>query len=980
MIRPTLKEWRAKLQAVEKPIPWDPRPLKRGDHLVGREQKIQQFVDTLEFTPCVLLSAASGAGKSSLLEAGLVPRLWKDRRVPIVCSRWTRPGSTIAELEHFLLEQAVAYLREANEDELADAAAAPTDSNRPFTSFVSEHIPRSAVVVLDQFEELIRLNRPSFELVLKWVQEATSKHHIRVVISLRLEYLYELRSFEKKMAPKSVKHIELEPITSVDAVRDIINLGRAGQPVAEVTDELREMVVQEWERERNAPRSGLLGLQALLYSLYWTMVLSPTTSGQIDGAVIRQFVESVNRGARSEQRAPSHPDDEGGSPSRNLSLFESALPAAAEMKIETCLQAFRSSLRESADPYLELGTAQLVREATQHLDSGGFKLHREVWELARKCLDRELELLGPDSRSDRAAFISEARNIFTAMAKATGTLGESGTAAQQPHVDLLEDSNVSIVGAVVGQRLIAGQPWQLDSRDVTSGPLLGLSPAQVLVEEYRRFLFAIKWLEESSLVRITAASTDDEWVVSLIHDGFGKALASWADSYPRRPRAELTRITGSRGQTFRWDDPPGTHPWPEVDDAVVVNVRWRDCEVSELWVRRTRFVNCDFRGTRFTGCTFEGAVFVNCLLDGAAFSGCTIVGGAGEYGEYHGKDTGTPHLLLAPSFEIPTETRPGLTPESVTTGRLEDENRVARLATSSLGAIESLCWYRNEPTPVQRLISHTSGMPAVPMSEAHQLLFPTATATGEQPNDQSVPVGRPWRARIPQPAGGLSMVGGRLSSLMFRQSTLTKGEDGSEGEIALCLVTGTALDVVEHLGGKLKLTIVGSAIRGTTVTGHHGPTDVSETEIAITDCLLTETWFGEGLTGTATITGARVLHLTNLSWPNSVALDNGGTTGQQLIVTVKNSSYAHLANVRLPDAGQPERPSDVDRKSQLDELNWELTEPRRAINAQFASRMDYQSSPAQAEYERREDLKKQEGVKGQLTWPPFAPPVASRTT
>ena len=52
-----------------------PRPLRREDRIFGRSEAIEHLIDTLFSDRILLLHAPSGAGKTSLVTAGLIPRL-----------------------------------------------------------------------------------------------------------------------------------------------------------------------------------------------------------------------------------------------------------------------------------------------------------------------------------------------------------------------------------------------------------------------------------------------------------------------------------------------------------------------------------------------------------------------------------------------------------------------------------------------------------------------------------------------------------------------------------------------------------------------------------------------------------------------------------------------------------------------------------------------------------------------------------------
>src|SRR5262249_1463510 len=56
-----------------------PRPFRSGETLYGRDREITQLFYLLSAERIVVLHAPSGAGKSSLIHAGLVPRLQRER-------------------------------------------------------------------------------------------------------------------------------------------------------------------------------------------------------------------------------------------------------------------------------------------------------------------------------------------------------------------------------------------------------------------------------------------------------------------------------------------------------------------------------------------------------------------------------------------------------------------------------------------------------------------------------------------------------------------------------------------------------------------------------------------------------------------------------------------------------------------------------------------------------------------------------------
>lgn len=328
--------------------------------------------------------------------------------------------------------------------------------------------------------------------------------------------------------------------------------------------------------------------------------------------------------------------------------------------------------------------------------------------------------------------------------------------------------------------------------------------------------------------------------------------------------------------------------WPEFDGQTIVNVRWSDCEIRAHF-KETVFLNCDFRGSRFVDCSFEGATFVNCLLDGASLIDSRVVGPVSSFREEYPE--GVP-----PSFEI-----------AVDPGQVE-AIRKYRGIRAQVAASRS---------PAASLISHTSGMPAVPMDEQHDAVFPETLTNGQ-----------PWRIRLPREIGGLAMYGGRLCSLRLHRTTFIDG-----GMFAVRLVSGSALDLVEHAGGELNVDIYGSAIRGLTITGSSAGRsgDPVRLKVAGVDAVLANTWLGDGLEGTVEFTSAVLWHMMSLS--------NQGP--EQLTVRFDDCAYFGLVNV-----------GDLDSSTPIEEFLSSGIE-KRLETIPVGERMDYESDPARSEYERR---------------------------
>ena len=492
---------------------------------------------------------------------------------------------------------------------------------------------------------------------------------------------------------------------------------------------------------------------------------------------------------------------------RNRDIFTLGLIESVARKLDLCEEAcLDEDPAGSLDEFLIAGTREAVRRTAAHLSSGGFKLDREAWDLAELALERELRVLSeiePDA-AERAFRIIYGLGITVAPA-AAGAVDllsvprtEVAVAARlRTPIDTVQNSPLAELGMVVS-------PWEADPEGLSAGPMFGYPASEVIIEELRRFAFALEWLTTSSLIRPTSPAMDCT-MLSLIHDGFGEALENWADSEWNGPAAALALLTGAQGDVFDWVRDDAEEYWPQFDgagqDRTIVNLRWRNCRVTARF-RHIVFANCDFRGTRFENCSFEGTVFVNCLLDGATFGDCDIIG----------------PVVSASAAVYDQEGMPSF--------------RLTGLDASTRAALSH---YREEDFS-GAVYSVTSGIPVTNKLGGRTKLLD-------------------WAAQ----RGGLTMYGGRLSSLMVRSGRFRDG-----GELALRHIAGSSLDITEQ--GPAKIQIFGSSIRGLSISRRLGvPEEHGEIDLTVKGSVMANTWFDEGLTGTAHFDNSVVWQLLNVS-------------------------------------------------------------------------------------------------------------------
>lgn len=150
------------------------------DLFFGREREIQALL-TMTGGPDFrfgVLHGESGSGKTSLLQAGLVPRWWESGTVPLYCRSSRDPLGTLEE-----------EARRASLLSREQAESLPAYLNR-----VAENMQAGVLIVCDQFEEFLTLvpegpERESFlELAGTIAGDRTGR--LKLLLAIRSDFLY----------------------------------------------------------------------------------------------------------------------------------------------------------------------------------------------------------------------------------------------------------------------------------------------------------------------------------------------------------------------------------------------------------------------------------------------------------------------------------------------------------------------------------------------------------------------------------------------------------------------------------------------------------------------------------------------------------------------------------------------------------------------------------------------------------------------
>lgn len=139
-----------------------PRPLELGDRLWGRDEELAALYFLLSAERIVLLHSPSGAGKSSLVQAGLIPRLretfdvWRPTRVNQEPGVAAPAGRSLNRYVHSAIlgfEEGIPQKLRRSAAELAGLTLADYVAGRP----KRPGMPPTVVVIFDQFEEVLTI-------------------------------------------------------------------------------------------------------------------------------------------------------------------------------------------------------------------------------------------------------------------------------------------------------------------------------------------------------------------------------------------------------------------------------------------------------------------------------------------------------------------------------------------------------------------------------------------------------------------------------------------------------------------------------------------------------------------------------------------------------------------------------------------------------------------------------------------------------
>jgi hypothetical protein len=584
----------ANVPEFENPYP-GARPLRPTESglLLGREQKLIDVIDAIRSVPVIEFTAPSGLGKSSLLEAGVLPRLDAEGFAVAPLRSWAGLSPATQGVEDDSGPRADYYaeaVRAAvHEGGIDDGGL----SGQELLDFLAETHGSTLVVIFDQFEELLRDDPTLGRRFLERVVIAARTLPFHQVISMRSEFKEELRGLEERLRYNQWIWVRLEEVND-EIASDIVVAPLGSAPPFSWEPAGVNRIAHWWRAARRKDwKIGLLHLQAFLWSI--VEQLEPSDGTIITDRAVKDLVSRWLMHARGA---------EGGEDVDPPVVFRAALAVYVDLRLGTPSKTRDAELRQSL---------YAASRYSAELSSAGYKLVRDTLELGRFAFPG---VKGELSFSER--FIEEAVRS-----------AESLLVAGDVRATLM--SMATTLPQRLREREAEGElPLEEGDPEGTAGAMASASPLDAACSEIAAYERSLQFLADRSLVRLTPTLGGGRRV-ALIHDGFGDAIEAWGKKVGRDPLAAIESTTALSAKQLLeglGDDGLSISRLAVTGKDAIENVRWIGCYITAN-IRGVLFRNCRFSSTLFKNCIFENVHFENCEFRGALFWGCTFTGTKG---------------------------------------------------------------------------------------------------------------------------------------------------------------------------------------------------------------------------------------------------------------------------------------------------------------------------------------------------------------
>ena len=220
------------------------------DYFFGRERDQRIIISNLLSSPLTILYGSSGVGKSSVLLAGVIPQLRKERpKTPVVVFRdWGDPN-----FQQALVRACINAVWSGDTDQPKPAETLPFDE---IIRACAEAAHETVLIILDQFEEYFLYHAKSTDPTSFEAQfaRAVNRENVNVgfLIAMRDDSLSKLDRFQERIHNLLSNRIRLNHLDATGATQAIVQPLKVwnarqpdGQPAMEIEPALVEALLDQ---------------------------------------------------------------------------------------------------------------------------------------------------------------------------------------------------------------------------------------------------------------------------------------------------------------------------------------------------------------------------------------------------------------------------------------------------------------------------------------------------------------------------------------------------------------------------------------------------------------------------------------------------------------------------------------------------------------------------------------------------------------
>jgi hypothetical protein len=567
-----------------------PFGLKDQNIFFGRDEAINNLFPTIFKSRLTVLHAPSGAGKSSLLNAGLGPRLLKQQYLPIFARTYDDPVSAIvAEI--------------ANRGTPPAPPLLPVLPLREFLHLVVEYMGRrvpEVVIILDQFEEMftrvLPANRPEY---LKALADCIEDEGLplRLVLAVRGDFFSQLAEFEERlphifhnqfylteMTIEEAREAIIGPVRQVDSdvtyeqvlldtllavlARDEMDLPELQILCSRLYELAKERAVNEINRGLYEQAGGARGI--LTGYLDQALARFSPEERSVAWHVLMELVDSLG------QRRIISRSELG----RQLDYTEESLtPVLNRLVSSRLVQRTEGDRYDLAHDYLALTIKERIGQAELEHKQIRELLQREVasWRASGSLISRDrLELINQQSHTLPELNSDELELLCRSAVAHQLAIERWALAAHQQGVDIWP----------ILQPALTAPDFRTRGMVIAILPMIGAEAVAALEQALTDEIPRVRVQAIRALHRIQSDTASRTPAASLRHERYIPPVGDQPDLYfDRYP------VTNAAYELFLQDNPDHEPPlyWtdrsapPHRQDHPVVGVNWFDAQAYAAW-------------------------------------------------------------------------------------------------------------------------------------------------------------------------------------------------------------------------------------------------------------------------------------------------------------------------------------------------------------------------------------------------------------